>query len=60
MCQHLGYIRNKTLSKASGEHFYLPGHDKNNMKFTILEKVRLADPLYGTDTQTHRRGDSPA
>ena len=34
MCQHLSYVGNKTLSKATGEHFNFPGHDKNNMKFT--------------------------
>ena len=53
MCQHLGYVRNKTLSKATGEHFNLPGHDKNNMKFTILEKVRSADPLYGREREKY-------
>ena len=53
MCQHLGYVRNKTLSKATGEHFNLPGHNKNNMKFTILEKVRSADPLYGREREKY-------
>ena len=45
MCQHLGNVKNKTLSKATREHFNLPGHDKNDIKFTILEKVRSTDPL---------------
>ena len=45
MCQHLGYVRNKTLSKANGEHFNLPGHDKDNMRFTILEKSEISRPL---------------
>ena len=53
MCQHLSYVRNKTLSKATGEHFNLPGHDKNNMKFTILEEGRLADPLYCRERKNH-------
>ena len=43
--------RNKTLFKATGEHFKLPGHDKKNMKFTILEKVRSADTLYGRERE---------
>ena len=45
MCQHLGYVRNKLLNKATGQHFNLPGHSKNDMKFTILEKVKSNDPL---------------
>ena len=49
--QHLGHVINKTLSKATGENFNLPGHEKNNMKFTILEKVRSADTLYGRERQ---------
>ena len=51
MIQHLGYVRNKTLSKATGQHFNLPGHSKNNMKFTIIEKVRSSDPLYGRERE---------
>ena len=51
MCQHIGYVRNKVLTKATGEHFNLPGHDKSNMKFTILEKVRSTDPLYGRERE---------
>ena len=43
MSQH--HVRNKTMSKATG------GHDKNNIKFTILEKVRSADPLYGRERE---------
>ena len=51
MCQHIGYVRIKVLTKATGEHFNLPGHDKSNMKFTILEKVRSTDPLYGRERE---------
>ena len=51
MCQHLGYIRNKNLNKAIGEHFNLPGHSKNDVKFTIIEKVRSQDPLYGRERE---------
>ena len=53
MCHYLGYVRNRTLSKATGEHFHLPGHEKNNMKFTILEKGRSADPLYGREREKY-------
>ena len=51
MCQHIGYVRNKVLSKATGQHFNLPGHSKNDMKFTIIEKVRSSDPLYGRERE---------
>ena len=51
MCQHIGYARNKVLAKATEEHFNLPGNDKRQMKFTILEKVRSIDPLYGRERE---------
>ena len=28
MCQIIGYVRNKVLTKAAGDHFNLPGHKK--------------------------------
>ena len=46
MCQHLRYVRNKT----NVEHFKLPGHDKNNMKFTILERKKI---LYGREREKY-------
>ena len=51
MSQHIGYVKNKVISKSTGEHFNLPGHDKKNMKFTILEKVRSQDPLFGRERE---------
>ena len=49
--QHIGYVRNKQLSKATGEHFNLPGHRIHHMKFTMLEKVKSLDPLYGREQE---------
>ena len=49
--QHVGYVRNKTLTRATGEHFNLPGHAMNNMKFSILEQVRSNDPLYARERE---------
>ena len=40
LSQHRGYIVNKNLNQATGEHFNLPGHTVANMKFTLLEKVK--------------------
>ena len=50
--QHIGYVRNKQISKATGEHFNLPGHRSHHMKFTILEKVKSLDPLYGRERES--------
>ena len=49
--QHIGYVRNKQMQKATGEHFNLPGHHIHHMKFTILEKVKSSDPLYGRERE---------
>ena len=49
--QHIGYVRNKQINKATGEHFNLPGHSMHNMKFTILEQVMSSDPLYGRERE---------
>ena len=49
--EHIGYVKNKVISKATGAHFNLPGHSTNNMKFTVVEKVRSSDPLYGRERE---------
>ena len=49
--QHIGYVRNKQVNKATGEHFNLPGHSMHNMKFTMLEQVKSPDPLYGRERE---------
>ena len=41
--QHIGYVRNKQINKATGEHFNLPGHSMHNMKFTMLEQLMSSD-----------------
>ena len=37
MQEHLGYIRNSNLDKATGHHFNQPGHTIANVQMTILE-----------------------
>ena len=49
--QHIGYVRNKQTSRATGDHFYLPGHNIHNMKFTMLEHIKSRDPLYGRERE---------
>ena len=51
MCEHLGYVRNKDRSQLMGEHFNLAGHSKNDMKVTVIEKVRSVDPQYGRERE---------
>ena len=51
MGEHLGHVRNKDKSQTMGEHYNLPGHSKNDMKFTIIEKVRSSDPLHGRERE---------
>ena len=41
--KHLGYVRNKVLTQATGTDFNLPGYSKNNMEFTLAEKARSMD-----------------
>ena len=39
-----------------GKHFNLAGHSKTDMLFTIIEKVRSVDPLYGREQEkVHKR-----
>ena len=49
--QHIGYVRNKITSRATGEHFNLPGHDITHMKFSILEQFKSQDPLYARERE---------
>ena len=44
--EHLGYIRNNHLSKATGHHFNLPGHSESNLTVTVIEKVKKRDLYY--------------
>ncbi len=43
---HVGYVKSVDLSKATGSHFNLPGHDISKMSVTILEKVKKYDTSY--------------
>ena len=44
--KHRGYVQNKELSQATGNHFNLPGHSVSDMTFTIIEKVHRKDPFF--------------
>ena len=40
IAEHRGYIMNQHRTKATGEHFNLPGHQLSDMRVTVLEKIR--------------------
>ena len=44
--KHRGYVQNKELSQATGNHFNLPGHSVSDMTFTIIDKVHKKDPFF--------------
>jgi len=43
---HIGYVKNKNESQATGLHFNKPGHSVSDMKFTVIEGVKKNDKLY--------------
>ena len=62
--EHLGYIKNKKLSKATGYHFNLPGHSSANFTIRVIEKVKKNDTYYRKEREhflikkfdTHNKG----
>ena len=43
---HVGYVKSKVLSKATGYHFNLPGHNISHLRVTIVEKVKKNNTFY--------------
>ena len=35
--EHLGYVKNQQVSKATGEHFSMKGHQISDMEISIIE-----------------------
>ena len=44
--EHIGYVKNQKLEKATGYHFNLPGHKMADMEITVLEKVFNPEQKY--------------
>ena len=40
---HRGYVTNKMMSKATGEHFNQNGCQLSDMRVTVLEKIFSSD-----------------
>ena len=51
--EHISYAKNKTINKATGNHFNQPGHSFNNMRFTVVEKVKSNDKVYRKEREKH-------
>ena len=43
---HCGYIANKHMMEATGEHFNLPGNSLADISVTAIEKVKENNQLY--------------
>ena len=44
--EHKQYVRDEDTNKATCEHFCLPEHSLDNLKVTILEKVKYYNEAY--------------
>ena len=44
--EHRGYVANKKLDKATGQHFNQPGHKISDMEITIIEKIFNTNSQY--------------
>ena len=53
MDDHIGYVRNGKNNQATGAHFNLPGHSINDMKMSIIEKVKKDDPIYRKEREKY-------
>ena len=49
--EHIGYAKNKILHKSTGHHFNLPGHSWQNMKFSVVDKLKSSDKIYRPETE---------
>ena len=53
LAQHRGYIQNKDISQATGQHFNLPGHSLADLMVTIIEQVKKSDTLYRKEREEY-------
>ena len=50
--QHQSYVKNRNISKATGNHFNQRGHSLADMKVTVLEKIYNQDPNYRKERES--------
>jgi hypothetical protein len=53
MREHRGYVENMKLNTATGYHFNTKGHSSDNMKVTILEKLKNKHPFYRKEREKY-------
>ena len=51
--EHKGYIRTKKINQPILEHFNLRGHDLEDLKVTILEKVKHPEEQYRKEREKY-------
>ena len=49
--EHKQYIRDENTNQATGEHFCSPGHSLDDLKITVLEKVKFYNEAYRTERE---------
>ena len=50
---HRGYISNRKIDQATGEHFSLPGHILADLSVTALERVKRNNILYRKEREEY-------
>ena len=50
---NIGYARNNMIHKSTGKHFNLPGHSWQNMKFTVIDKLKSSDVVYREEKEKY-------
>ena len=51
--EHRGYISNRKIEKATGEHFSQPGHSLADLSVTALERVKRNNILYRKEREEY-------
>ena len=51
--EHRGDIAYKVTSRATGDHFNIPGHSLSDMKVMTIEKVKFNDDIYRKERESY-------
>ena len=51
--EHRGYVTNGHTDQATGAHYNLPGHSVENMKISIIEKVKQGSDAYRKERELY-------
>ena len=53
LADHCGYVRNRTLDKAKGEHFSFPGHSLSYLSITVIVQSKRNNNLYRKEREEY-------